>query len=129
MKLLLDTHIWIWFLLGDEKLNSAIATAIAEESNELWLSPISVWETLVLGQKGKIEFQPDPYRWVKRGLELLDVREASLNNEIAFLSRQLEMKHEDPADRFLAATAVHFNLTLATVDRRLLDLEWLTTLS
>ncbi len=93
------------------------------------MSPISVWETLLLGQKGKIEFQPDPHRWVKRGLELLDVREASLNNEIAFLSRQLEMKHEDPADRFLAATAVHWNLTLVTVDKRLVDLEWLTTLS
>ena len=129
MKLLLDTHIWIWFLLGDEKLNSAIATAIANESNELWLSPISVWEALVLGHKGKIQFEPDPHRWVKRGLELLDVREASLNNEIAFLSRQLEMKHEDPADRFLAATAVHLNLTLVTVDKRLVDLEWLTTLS
>ena len=45
MKLLLDTHIWIWYLLGDSRLSTTLAKAIADEKNEIWLSPISLWET------------------------------------------------------------------------------------
>lgn len=129
MKLLLDTHIWIWFLLGNERLPPALQIAVVDEANELWLSPISVWETIVLGQKGRVEFEPDPVTWVKKGLKLLDTREARLTNEIAILSRRIELGHEDPADRFLAATALHYGFTLVTVDTRLTGFSWLPVLA
>ncbi len=128
MRLLLDTHIWIWYLLGDERLSVAFQSAIASSANELWLSPISVWEVLVLAEKGKLELNPDAIAWVKKNLRLLDTQEARLTHEIALLSRQLDFKHSDPADRFLAATAVHLDLILVTVDSRLRELTWLPTL-
>ena len=53
MKLLLDTHIWIWYLLGNPRLSEILQKAIADRKNELWLSPISIWETLLLTEKGK----------------------------------------------------------------------------
>lgn len=129
MKILLDTHIWIWYLLGDERLPRNIVSLMTDESNELWLSSISVWETLILGQKGRIEFKTNPITWIESHLQLLNLKEATLTNKIAILSRQLVMAHEDPADRFIVATAIHHNLTLATIDRRLIQLEWLDTVS
>ena len=54
--------------------------------------------------------------------------EAPLTKEIAILSRQIQLPHQDPADRFIAATALHYQLTLATVDRHLTNASWLPTL-
>jgi PIN domain nuclease of toxin-antitoxin system len=128
LKLLLDTHIWLWYLLGNEQLSSNLQKIIASESNQLWLSPISVWEILILAEKGRLELDSEPITWVKKYLRILDIKEARLTYEIVMLSRQLELSHQDPADRFIAATAVYLGLTLATVDRRLIGFEWLPTL-
>ena len=129
MKLLLDTHIWLWYLQGNDRLSANLQQIIASPDTELWLSPISVWETLVLPEKGRIELNSEPIVWVKRYLRSLDFKEARLTYEIAMRSRQIELSHQDPADRFIAATAVELKLTLATVDRRLLGLNWLPTIS
>lgn len=102
---------------------------MASSDTELWLSPISIWETLVLAEKGRIELNSEPIVWVKRYLRSLDLKEARLSYEIAMRSRQLELSHQDPADRFIAATAIELELTLATVDRRLLGLNWLSAIS
>ncbi len=128
MKVLLDTHIWLWYLLGDEQLSENLKEIIQDCNNELWLSPISVWETVVLAQKGRIELNSEPAIWVKRYLKILEVKEAPLTHEIALLSRELDFIHQDPADRFIAATAIKLNLFLATVDRNLQGLDWLSTI-
>jgi PIN domain nuclease of toxin-antitoxin system len=57
------------------------------------------------------------------------MREATLNHEIARLSRQVTFPHQDPADRFIAATAIHYNLTLGTVDHNLLNIPGLSVIS
>ncbi len=129
MKLLLDTHVWIWYLSGNESLSETLQTAINDDNNELWLSPISIWETLLLAEKGRIVLKPTPSEWIRDSLEELKTKEAPLSNEIAILSRQLKLEHQDPADRFIAATAIHLNLILATVDNRLTKASWLKTLS
>ena len=129
MKLLLDTHIWIWYLLGNERLSQTLRGAIANENNELWLSPISVWETLILAEKGRIVLKPDPPTWILNSLQQLDTKEAPLSNDIALISRQLQLEQQYPADRFIAATAIHLQLTLATVDQQLTKVGWLNTLS
>ena len=129
MKLLLDTHIWLWYLQGNERLSDNLQQIMASSDTELWLSPVSVWETLVLAEKGRIELNSEPLVWVKRYLRSLDFKEARLTYEIAIRSRQLELSHQDPADRFIAATAIELELTLATLDRRLLGLNWLSTIS
>ncbi len=83
----------------------------------------------MLAEKGRITLQPDPEAWVDQALAILPAREATLNHAIARLSRQLELPHQDPADRFLAATAIHYGLTLATVDRTLVNAPGLQTIS
>lgn len=129
MKLLLDTHIWLWYALGDSQLSQNLRSLIAADTTELWLSPISVWEVLLLAEKGRISLQLDAATWIDQSLTALKIREATLNHQIAILSRQVNLPHQDPADRFIAATALHYQLQLATVDARLTGVDWLQTLS
>jgi PIN domain nuclease of toxin-antitoxin system len=128
MKLLLDTHIWLWYLLSDPSLSPSLQTTIVAPDTELWLSPITLWETLMLAEKGRINLQPNAGAWIVRALTILPTKEATLNHTIARLSRQLPIPHSDPADRFLAATATYYNLTLATVDHNLLKTPGLKTI-
>jgi PIN domain nuclease of toxin-antitoxin system len=129
VKLLLDTHIWLWYLLGDERLSSQLQTIVSAETTEIWLSPISIWETLLLVEKGRLSLQPNAIAWIDLALARLIIREALLNRQIAILSRQIDLPHQDPADRFIAATAVYYQLILATVDTNLTGTNWLQTLS
>lgn len=119
MKLLLDTHIWLWALLEPERLSPAVRAALASGDNELWLSPISVWEALLLVERGRIRVEMSPSEWVEQMVRALPRREAPLTHDIAIASRGLTLQHEDPADRFLAATAKVLGLTLVTADARL----------
>ena len=129
MKLLLDTHIWLWYRLGNPRLSPNLQTIIQEPSNELWLSSISIWETLLLAEKGKITLEPTAEQWIQKSLKELDTKETPITNDIAILSRQLDIPHQDPADRFIAATAVYYDLTLATVDANLTKASCLQTIN
>lgn len=120
MKLLLDTHIWLWALLEPERLSPAVRAALASAENELWLSPISVWEAMLLAERGRVRVDTTPAEWVERMVSALPRREAALTHDIAVASRRLTLSHEDPADRFLAATAQVLGLTLVSADARLL---------
>ncbi len=120
MKLLLDTHIWIWSHLEPEKLGKSVVAALLDSKNELWLSPISIWELLVLAEKGRIVVKGDPEAWVDSALSAAPMIEAPINREVAIRSRTVQLSHEDPSDRFLAATAQVYDLTLVTADRLLL---------
>ena len=119
MKLLLDTHIWIWSKLEPKRLGRRARAELSDPENELWLSPVSVWEALVLMQKGRI-LVDDPFAWVERASEQL--REAPLTREIVCTGLALPLPHPDPADRLLAATAKVLKLTLLTADQMLLGL-------
>ncbi len=129
MKILLDTHIWIWNLSGSESLPSRFRDMLDSDEHEIWLSPISIWETIVLAEKGKLELLPNPVSWVRRALEKSAAKEAPINSAVAIKSRELDLPHQDPADRFLAATALIYGLHLATLDRVLLAANWLPTLT
>ncbi|MGL5939754.1 MAG: type II toxin-antitoxin system VapC family toxin [Waterburya sp.] len=129
MNFLLDTHIWIWYLSENIRLSEKLRTEIANPKNKIWLSPISIWETYLLATKGRIILKPTPEIWIKDGLQELKTKEAPLCNEIALLSHQIELEHNDPADRFIAATAIHLNLILITIDEKLVNADWLKTLN
>ena len=122
MNLLLDTHIWLWSHADPERLTKRVAAALADESNQLWLSPISIWEFLLLAERGRVRVKDGtaPSDWVEAALSRAPVHEAPLNREVAIRSRSVRLDHEDPADRFLAATADVYELTLVTADERLL---------
>jgi PIN domain nuclease of toxin-antitoxin system len=126
LKLLLDTHIWIWSQERPRRLGRRIREELDNEDNELWLSPISTWELLMLHRKGKIRLDRDPELWIAESTSLLF--EASLTHEIVVVAEKLQL-HADPADRFLAATAKVLGLTLVTADRKLLGLGDIATLA
>ena len=127
MKYLLDTHIWLWSLLQPENINAEIVAILIDESSELFISPISLWEILILAEKGKIELRPTPEAWIAEALERSPVKEAVLTHAIAISSRTLELPHQDPADRFIAATALVNDMKLLTADKRLRDAPQITT--
>jgi len=89
-------------------------------SNELWLSPISLWELIVLWQKGRMVSGEDIETWVSNALQTLPLQEAPVTFEVARETGRLRLAHRDPADRFLLATAKVFELTLVTADEHLL---------
>jgi len=119
VKLLLDTHIWLWSALDPSRLSRRVADSLENPANELWLSPISVWEALMLAERGRVALEPNGPRWVQETLDAIPMREAPINHAVAFESRRLRAGPKDPADRFLAATARVYELTLVTADRRL----------
>ena len=120
MKLLLDTHIWIWMVLDPKRLSRRVARALDDAENGLWLSPISVWELLMLTQKGRVELSEDAVAWTRRTLEQLQLHEAPLTTEVALETSTLGLAHSDPSDRLIAASAKVFGLTLVTADAKLI---------
>ena len=128
MKLLLDTHILLWSLLEASRLTKRVAAELENASNELWVSPLSVWEIITLAEKGRVILEPDPITWIRKVFSTVPLKEALLNNEIAIRSRRVAHAHKDPVDRFLAATAVVYDLTLVTADERLLRSQDFATL-
>ena len=129
MKLLLDTHILLWSLLAPEKLSKKVAACLEDPDNQLWLSPITSWEVMVLAEKKRVSLKEDPHKWLKRVLEKIPFQEAALTHEVAMLSRGIRLPHQDPADRFLAATAKVYGLTLVTSDKHLLKAKACKTLA
>lgn len=127
MKLLLDTHIWLWSLVEPGKLSERVLRELRSAGNELWLSPVSTWEALLLHAKGRIHIHDDVQQWVAEATPRF--REAPLTHEIAIAAHQLAFPHRDPADRFLVATAGVLGLTLVTADDRLLGLGDIATLA
>jgi len=126
LKLLLDTHIWLWSKLEPKRLGRKLLSELSDVNNELWLSPISVWEALVLMRKGRIQVD-DPFAWIERAAE--QMREAPLTREIVSTGLALPLLHADPADRLLAGTAKVLKLTLVTADQKLLGLGEIATLN
>jgi PIN domain nuclease of toxin-antitoxin system len=121
MRLLLDTHIWLWSLLEPGKLSRRVRMAINRAQTELWLSPISVWELLVLAERDRIRLDAEPRVWVAEAIARTPAQEAPLNFDVALRSRDILPRHQDPADRFLVATALTYELTLVTQDALLLS--------
>ena len=121
MNLLLDTHIWLWSLLDPDRLSGRARSQLTEPANTLALSPVSVWEALVLAEKGRVLLHPDPWSWIRTALTVRPVHAIPVTFEVAFGSRSIRLGHDDPADRFIAATAMVHGLTLVTADRWLLQ--------
>ena|ERR1700736_2595139 len=126
LRLLLDTHIWLWSLQDRDRLGRQVRQELRNLENELWLSPISTWEALTLNAKGRIRLHGNLAEWVTRATA--PFHEAPLTHEIALAARQLPFSQQDPAHRFLVATAQVLHLTLVTADVDLLGLGDVATL-
>ena len=119
MKLLLDTHIWLWSALEPQRLSRRVNKILRDPANELWLSPISVGELIVLLRKGRVRLPDDVSAWVAKSMQDLQLTEAPFTVEVALAISTISFLHGDPADHFLAATARVFDWTLVTADQHL----------
>ena len=116
MRLLLDTHIFLWFVSGDTKLSKTAHEAIVDAENVVLLSVASLWETIIKYDLGKLPLPESPTTYIPRQreshlIESLPINESSLG-KLAGLPRI----HSDPFDRFLVSQALAADLTVVTSD-------------
>ncbi len=126
MKLLLDTHVWLWALQAPSRLNPRVRTELKNPANELWLSPVSTWEALLLNDRGRVRLPDNLAEWLAQATA--PFRETAFTHEIVLAAQHLPLPHRDPADRFLAATALVMDLTLVTSHDLLLGLGTIRTM-
>lgn len=119
--LLLDTHVWCWYLAGSDRLSEDARSVIETRPSECWLSSISIWEAGLLIRRGRIRIETDFDAWLDTAFARLPLQSAPLTFEIAQRSLSIELATRDPADAFLVATALVHDLVLVTADRLLLD--------
>ena len=116
MRLLLDTHVFLWHLNGSKALPADLRAAIQDPANAVFLSPVSIWEALVKYRLGKLPLPASPHIYLpeqrrRHRIETLPLDEPS----VARLAGLPDL-HRDPFDRMLVCQALEHGLTLATVD-------------
>jgi len=129
MKLLLDTHIWIWALQSPEKLSRKVRRELERSTNDLYLSPVSIWEAHHLVQRKRLRVRNGFTQWLDDVMDRVPLQEAPFNFAVAASAARIELPQSDLGDIFLTATALVFDLTLVTSDAQLLDCSWLKTLA
>ena len=121
--IMLDTHIWIWWVHGDDRLSSSMLELISNnESKGLGVSIISCWEVAKLVEKGRLDFQISTNDWLNQALSYPGVRLIELIPEICVKSTEmLGGFHKDPADQIITATSMYYNCLLLTCDNKILQ--------
>lgn len=119
--ILLDTHVLIWLSRDDAAIgkHSRAAYDSAIENGEVAISVVSYWELGMLVAKGRLGAAHAPAHYRQR-IQETAIEELPLTGDIAILAADLETLHGDPADRFIAATAITHGATLMTADQALL---------
>jgi len=129
MRFLLDTHIWLWSFREPHKLSSEVHRAVSDPGNVRYLSPISVWEVMILLEKKRLELHDSFDQWFARTTRDLELTEAPLDWKVVHEMQYVLPNHKDPADRFLAATAIAYDLILVTADQKLIAVPGLKVLA
>ncbi|MGF1672023.1 MAG: type II toxin-antitoxin system VapC family toxin [Balneolaceae bacterium] len=120
--ILLDTHIWLWWLLGDGALKKSERNALDEaaEKRRISISWITIWETEMLERKERITLLPDIYTWIKSAVSPDYCTVLPVDTDLVLTQRKLpESFHTDPADRLIATTSMYTGYPLATYDQRI----------
>lgn len=120
--ILLDTHVLLWLDRDDAQLGHQARKSIAQawERCQVAVSVISFWEADMLNRRGRIHLGLPPERWRADWLEA-GLLELPLEGGIALQAVELDAFHADPADRFIAASAIWHSATLLTADQAILN--------
>jgi len=121
MKLLLDTHIFLWFISGDRHLPDAMRESIRNPDNEVYLSVVSLWETIIKHQLGKLPLPQPPESYLPLQRELHQISSLPLDEASVSQLARLSPIHRDPFDRMLICQAMRHGLTIVTVDDVICD--------
>mgnify|MGYP002777105099 FL=1 len=116
MRILLDTHIFLWFISGDTQLSTDVRDAIRDPDNEVYLSSVSVWEAIVKYQLGKLPLPEHPETYLPKQRRLHQIASLALDESSVVQLAKLPPLHRDPFDRMLICQALQNGLTIATVD-------------
>jgi len=123
MVTLLDTHVLVWLMEGNERLGQKSREMIrtAAQADNLYVSAITPWEVAMLVSKGRLSFSVEIGEWLRIALAMPGILMTPLSVEISVASTQLPGDfHSDPADRIIVATARHIGATLVTEDKLIL---------
>jgi PIN domain nuclease of toxin-antitoxin system len=116
MRLLLDTHVFLWYITADPKLPATFRAAIQDPANEVYLSAASVWEAVIKYALGKLPLPAPPADYLPRQREAHGIASLSIDEGAMPHLAGLPPLHRDPFDRLLIAQALQHGLTVATVD-------------
>jgi PIN domain nuclease of toxin-antitoxin system len=129
--IVLDTHVWIWFLSNPDLLSDAAQNHIelAAEKDDIFISSISVWEVALLVQKKRLALKVDVNEWISAAESLRFFNFVPIDNAIALRSVNLPPPlHCDPADRIIIASALDLDALLITKDEKILNYPFVNTL-
>jgi PIN domain nuclease of toxin-antitoxin system len=128
--IVLDTHIWVWWVHGDERLTQTqIATITAHEADLIGVSAISMWEVAKLVEYGRLELPCPLEEWFEQALAYPGVQLLALTPEIVIESTRLPGEfHRDPADQIIVATARVYDCPLVTSDEKILNYPHVATI-
>ncbi|AFY34181.1 type II toxin-antitoxin system VapC family toxin [Calothrix sp. PCC 7507] len=128
--IILDTHIWVWWVDDNERLTKKHREYIEEyQSQGLGVSIVSCWEVAKLVEKNRLVFSCSVNEWLKAALAYPGVQLLNLTLPIVVDSTQLSGFHSDPFDQIIVATARNYECPLLTVDAKILNYSGVETLS
>ena len=116
MKVLLDTHVFLWWITDDPRLSSRAREIIAEGANEIFLSAVSGWEIAIKAKLGRLRLPDDPERFIPEQLRLNAIETLPVQMSHALHVYKLPDHHRDPFDRLLIAQAQLEKLPVLTAD-------------
>ena len=116
MRLLLDTHIFLWFISGDARLSGPLRQIIRDTENDVYLSVVSIWEVIIKHGLGKLFLPEPPEIYLPRQRRLHLIQSLPVDEDSVSQLSKLPLLHRDPFDRMLISQALQYNLTIATVD-------------
>lgn len=116
MQLLLDTHIFLWYVSGDTRLSIATRDAIDEPNNDVFLSVGSFWEIVIKYELGKLPLPQAPDRFIPAQRKAHGIQSLPFDENDARFLVGLPFHHRDPFDRMLVSQAMARVLTIVTVD-------------
>ena len=129
--IILDTHIWVWWVHGDHRLSpSAYAALDSHASSGIVISAISFWEVALLITKQHLRVAYPLEEWIERAATYPGIRIQPLTHTVCVDACTLPGAfHNDPADRFLVATARELRCPLITEDARILDYHYVNAIA
>ena len=116
MRILLDTHIFLWFISGDPQLSINTRDIIRDSDNEVYLSVVSVWESIIKYQLGKLPLPESPEIYLPKQRNLHQITSLPIDETSVSQLIHLQLLHRDPFDRMLICQALQHGLTIATID-------------
>lgn len=116
MKLLLDTHIFLWYISGDRHLPKSLRNIIQDSANGVYLSVVSLWESIVKYDLGKLPLPLSPEKYLPLQRERHDISSLSLDEAAIIHLSTLPSLHRDPFDRMLICQAIEHKMTFVTMD-------------